>query len=181
MTTEIENKNKIKKFFKEEYNTMRAYIRSRIDDAADRNADDIIQDVALKMLSRSDYSSPINNVPAFVYHSIKNKIIDTFRTKKRMNYYESDEAGHFEAVINDFAELFYGKSDNEYSEKMKNELMKAISDLKPDFREIIIAVDFESYTYQELSDETNVPVGTLLSRHHRALSLLIKQFEKFKK
>ena len=102
-----------------------------------------------------------------------------FRTKKSMNYYESDEAGHFEVVINDFAELFYGKSDNEYTEKMKKELMKAISDLKPDYREIIIAVDFEAYTYQELSDETNVPVGTLLSRHHRALSLLIKKFKKF--
>lgn len=180
MTTEIENKNKIKIFFKEEYNAMRSYIRSRINDAADRNADDIIQDVALKMLSRTDYSSPINNVAAFVYHSIKNKIIDTFRTKKSMNYYESDEADHFEAVISDFAKLFYGKSDNEYTEKMKKELMKAISNLKPDYREIIIAVDFEAYTYQELSDEMHVPIGTLLSRRHRALSLLTKQLEKFK-
>lgn len=180
MTTETENKIKIKNFFKEEYFAMRTYIRSRIKDAADRNADDIIQDVALKMFSRSDFSSPINNVAAFVYYSIKNKIIDTFRTKKNKNFYESDETDHFELVINDFAELFYGKSDNEYSEKMKKELMKAISNLKVDYREIIIAVDFEAYTYQELSDEMNVPIGTLLSRHHRALSLLTKQLEKFK-
>lgn len=181
MTTNSENKNKIRNFFKEEYSNMRLYIRSRINDAADRNADDIIQDVALKMFSRSDYSSPINNVAAFVYHSIKNKIIDTIRAKKNRNFNSIDETEKIDIIINDFTKLFFEKSDNEYSEEMKKELMKAIYSLKDVYKEIIIAIDFEAYSYQELSNETNVPIGTLLSRHHRALSLLSKKLEKFKK
>jgi RNA polymerase sigma factor (sigma-70 family) len=76
-----------------------------------------------------------------------------------------------------FAEIFYGKSDNDYSEKMKHELFKAIGELKEDYRNIIIAINFEGYSYRELSEETGVPTGTLLSRHHRALSVLIKKFK----
>jgi RNA polymerase sigma factor (sigma-70 family) len=177
MTSEIENKKKIKEFFSKEYASMRSYIRSRISDATDRTADDILQDVALKMFSRTDYSSPINDVAAYVYHTIKNKIIDIFRSKKQLKVYESEQTMKFEAVVNDFAEIFYGKSDNDYSEKMKHELFKAIGELKEDYRNIIIAINFEGYSYRELSEETGVPTGTLLSRHHRALSVLIKKFK----
>ncbi len=77
----------------------------------------------------------------------------------------------------EFSELFYGKSDNSYSEKMKNELKKAILNLKPFYQKIIIAIDFEGYSYKEVSAETGISVGTLMSRRHRALSLLFKELE----
>ena len=63
---------------------------------------------------------------------------------------------------------------------MKNELINAITNLKPDYQDIIIAIDFEDYTYKEFSEETGIPEGTLMSRRHRALSLLFKQLEQFK-
>jgi RNA polymerase sigma factor (sigma-70 family) len=177
MTPEATNKTKLKSFFSNEYNALRNYVKRRIDDAADREADDILQDVALKMFARADNISPITNVAAFVYNSIRNKIIDTFRTtKKRMNYDDQ-----FEAIAQDFSDLLYSGSDNSYSELMQNELKSAVSKLKPKYREIIIAVDFEGYSYNELSEEWKVPIGTLLSRRHRALAILIKHFQKFKK
>ena len=76
MISETGNYKKLKLFFKEEYHLLKAYVNSRINDAADRDAEDIIQDVALKIFSRSDSLSPINNVAGYVYNSIKNKIID---------------------------------------------------------------------------------------------------------
>lgn len=176
MTPDATNKSKLKSFFSKEYNTLRNYVRLRIDDAADREADDIIQDVAMKMFARADNISPISNVAAFVYNSIKNKIIDTFRTAKiKVNYDDQTEA-----IAQDFSELFYSQSDNSYNEKTINELKSAVSNLKPKYREIIIAVDFEGYSYHELSEEWGIPIGTLLSRRHRALSILIKHFEKNK-
>jgi len=177
MTTDIENKNKIRNFFKEEYGSMRSYIRSRISDASDRTADDILQDVALKMFSRSDYSSPINDVAAYVYFTIKNKIIDIFRSRKQIKLYESEQTEKFEASVNEFTDVIYGKSDNDYTEEMKIELFNEIGNLKDEYKKVIIAINFEGYSYSELSEEMNVPVGTLLSRHHRAMSVLIKKFE----
>jgi RNA polymerase sigma-70 factor (ECF subfamily) len=74
-------------------------------------------------------------------------------------------------------EVIYGRSDNAYSDEMRRSLVKAIQELKPHYRDVIIAIDFENYSYGELAEETNTPEGTLMSRRHRALSLLHKQLK----
>ncbi|MGI9550100.1 MAG: RNA polymerase sigma factor [Aurantibacter sp.] len=173
MNSDKENYNNLKAFFNDEYHSLKAYTQSRIDDTADRNAEDIVQDVALKLFLRADDLSPINNIAGFVYNSIRNKIIDLMRAKKQ----EVPLENTIEVRLTEFTELLYGKSDNSYSEKMKDELKKAISNLKPRYRDIIAAIDFEGYTYKELSVETGIPTGTLMSRRHRALSLLHKELE----
>jgi RNA polymerase sigma factor (sigma-70 family) len=173
MISETGNYKKLKLFFKEEYHLLKAYVNSRINDTADRDAEDIIQDVALKIFSRSDSLSPINNIAGYVYNSIKNKIIDVIRTKKEKSLLDDEN----EIRLTEFVELYYGTADNAYSEAMIIELKKAILNLKPLYQDIIIAIDFEGFTYKELSLETGIPEGTLMSRRHRALSLLFKQLE----
>lgn len=173
MTSDSENYNTLKAFFNEEYYALRAYTRSRIDDAADRDAGDIVQDVALKIFARADSATPIENIAAFVYNSLKNRIIDLMRTKrKRVTVDDSTES-----LMEELMELFYGKSDNSYPDKTVEELKLAIGALKPHYRDIIIAIDFEGFSYKELALETGIPQGTLMSRRHRALSQLFKVLE----
>jgi len=173
MNSDKENYKNLKAFFNDEYHSLKAYTQSRIDDTAARNAEDIVQDVALQIFSRADDLSPINNVAGFVYNSIRNKIIDLMRTKKQ----EISLENTIENRLTEFTELLYGKSDNSYSEKMKVELKGAIFNLKSYYQDIIIAIDFEGYSYKELSMETGIPAGTLMSRRHRALSILFKELE----
>lgn len=173
MISDSENHNNLKIFFRDEYHSLKAYTKSRIDDTADRDAEDIIQDVALKILSRSENLSPIDNIAGFVYHAIRNKVIDLMRKKRKEVHPENT----MENRMVEFTELFYGKSDNSYSEDMKKELKKAIIKLKPDYRNIITAIDFEGFTYRELSLETGMPEGTLMSRRHRAIAKLFKELK----
>ena len=77
----------------------------------------------------------------------------------------------------EFAELVYSKADNSYSPKLEKALKTAIEQLKPEYRDIIIAVDFEGYSYREISMESDISMGTLMSRRHRALSILAKTLE----
>ncbi len=177
MTSDTENYKNLKTFFNEEYNSLRAYAKSRINDTADRNAEDIVQEVALKLFSRADDASPINNIAGFVYNAIRNKIIDLMRTNKRQLHADHE----IENRLNAFSELFYDNQGDSYSEAMKNELKKAIGNLKPHYREIILAIDFEGYTYNQVSLETGIPKGTLMSRRHRALSILLSMLDKKKK
>ena len=53
-------------------------------------------------------------------------------------------------------------------------LRQAISELRPDEQALIMATEFDHQTYEELSEEWDVPMGTLLSRKHRTLSKLHK-------
>jgi RNA polymerase sigma-70 factor (ECF subfamily) len=170
MTTESDNNKKLKAFFGTEYQSLKRYVNSNIKESINRDAEDIIQDVALKLFSGADRYSPINNVASFVYRSVKNKIIDLMRSNKPTL---SSEAKN-ELKLNEFSDLLYGSSDTIYSEQMKDELKQHIMNLKPDYRDIIIAIDFEGYTYREVSEESSVPEGTLMSRRHRAIALLHK-------
>ncbi len=173
MTSEIDNNKKLGDFFGTEYHSLKAYVNSKIKDSSNRDAEDIIQDVALKLFSGADRYSPINNVAGFVYHSIKNKIIDVMRANKSLDMRKEEK----ESKLSEFAEILYDQPDNHYPEQMKVELKRAIMGLKPDYRDIVLAIDFEGYTYREISLETGIPEGTLMSRRHRAISLLYKKLE----
>ena len=133
---------KISAFFQEEYQALKGYVRSKIDDTTDRDAEDILQDVALRIFSRPENASPINNVPGFVYGTIRNRIIDTLRTKKERMYDDSE----LDQLWTEFAELFYGKEDFPYPKHLTNQLKTAIMELKPPYRDIILAIDFEGYS-----------------------------------
>ena len=173
MPPNTENYTNLRSFFDDEYHSLKAYAKSRIDDTADRDAEDIVQEVALKLFSRADSLSPIDNIAGFVYNSIRNKIIDLMRKKKKETSLEDD----MEKRLFEFTELLYGQTEDGYSEEMKKELKKAMGKLKPMHRDIIVAIDFEGYTYKELSSETNIPPGTLMSRRHRALSILLRELQ----
>ena len=173
MVSENENHKILNSFFKEEYHSLKAYVNARIDNAAHRDAEDVIQDVAFKLFSKADSLSPIDNITGYVYHAIRNKVIDLLR-KKKPNVPFEDE---MEQRLTDFSELVYGSTDDSYPEDLKAALKRAIANLKPVYRDIIVAIDFEDYSYKELSEETGVPAGTLMSRRHRALSLLLKELE----
>ncbi|MCK0109811.1 RNA polymerase sigma factor [Flavobacteriaceae bacterium S0825] len=173
MTHQSENNKKLKDFFGKEYQSLKVFVNSRIKATASRDAEDIIQDVALKLFAGADRYSPINNVAGFVYNSIKNKIIDVMRSKKYNYSYENNA----EIKLQELAEMVYDTAENPYSEEMNYVLKKAIINLKPEYRDIIIAIDFEGYSYKEISLETGIPKGTLMSRRHRAIGILYKKLE----
>ena len=53
-----------------------------------------------------------------------------------------------------------------------------IAELEPDFREVLILRDLEDLTYEELSEITGLPDGTVKSRLHRARSMLKSSVER---
>ncbi len=172
MTTGRENDKQLTDFFTEEYQNLQGYVRSRIESPVEGDAEDIVQEVALKLFSRKN-ASPIDDIAAFVYRSLRNKIIDVMRTKKTRKY----DAAEIEDIWSEFTERVYGPSGYYYPDQLKNKLKGAIATLKPMYRDIIMAVDFEGYTYREISEQTGIASGTLMSRRHRALSVLAKKLE----
>ena len=167
---ESDNRNKLKVFFNEEYNSLKNYTNSRIKETASRSAEDIIQDVAVKLFAGADRYAPINNVAGFVYRSIRNRIIDVMRSNS------ATEMTDNESSILDLEE--FHQSTSAPSEEMIAILKSSISQLKPQYRDIIIAIDFEGYTYKEIALETGIPLGTLMSRRHRAIAILYKKLNK---
>jgi len=55
---------------------------------------------------------------------------------------------------------------------------ECITELDPDFREVLVLRDVEDLTYEELSEVTGLPDGTVKSRLHRARGMLREAVER---
>jgi RNA polymerase sigma factor (sigma-70 family) len=156
-------RNKITEFFRREYGGLVSYVRRRIDDAADRDAEDIVQDVMTNIFNQADITIPIDNLSAYVYRSLKNRIIDAFRRKKD---------------VVSISEMMLDVTADTASEAEKNDLYRrlyeAIGALNPQDQAVVIAVEIEGRSFRRLSEEWGEPVGTLLARKSRAIKKIRK-------
>ncbi len=51
-------------------------------------------------------------------------------------------------------------------------LSKALEQLSPEQRQVVVLADIEEYSYQEIADIMGCSIGTVRSRLHRARALL---------
>jgi len=150
--------NPLNEFFRAEYQRMVRYVRSRVSDAAERDAEDIVMDVMVKLFDQHDVARPIEFLSAYIYRSLRNRIVDTIRGRKKHETLRS--------LLPDPAPDGSQKLEEE---EMKRRLLDAIDSLTPDQKAVLIATEFEGRTYRELSEEWRIPMGTLLARKSRAI------------
>ena len=157
-------------FFRKEYQKLLSFVKKNMENRFfNASPEDIIQDVALSLLSKLNVESQIDNLTGYIYRSLKNKIIDS---KRKVNNNVSIE--NFRN-LNDENTLLRSLSEEQDSEETIMEpaaMYEAIETLRPDEQMILIATELEGRTFDDLSREWEVPIGTLLSRKHRALSKL---------
>jgi RNA polymerase sigma-70 factor (ECF subfamily) len=170
-TTGSDNNKKLQDFFSQEYKSLKAYINRRLATSASYDAEDIIQEVALRLFARADKTLPITNVTGFVYYAIKNKLVDLLRSNKRYTTQDIQEESPL------FASMLTALIEDHYSDETIILLRKSIATLKPHYKEVIWAIDYQGYSYQELAEETGIPAGTLMSRRHRAIAILHKKLK----
>lgn len=60
-------------------------------------------------------------------------------------------------------------------EQVDERLKRAISDLKPEYREVLLLWGVEGLKYREIAEVQDVPIGTIMSRLHRARGILAEQ------
>ena len=80
---DVKQAKRIADFFRREHRRLVQFVRSWIEDAAERDGEDIVQDVALNIFDRADVSVPIDNLSAYVYQALRNRVIDLQRKKKQ--------------------------------------------------------------------------------------------------
>jgi RNA polymerase sigma-70 factor (ECF subfamily) len=155
---------KIGEFFRTEYSRLVRFVRRRIDDAADRDAEDIVQDVMLNLFNKADITVPIENLSGYIYQALRNRITDMLRKKK-----ETPSLRELvQPLKDDTAQTIEQK-------ELKAKVFDAIDNLNDDQRAVVIATEFENRSFRELSEEWRIPLGTLLARKSRALQKIKKE------
>lgn len=154
------NNKQIEQLYREEKAKMLSYVRSHMDERT-RDAEDLVQDVMLKMFRLLNMNTKIENLAAYAWRSLKNLIIDDHR--KREQYHE--EIDDHNEIAADSGE---GPEDAMLRDHFTEHMQSAIKRLKPSEKAIWIETEIHGTSFQELSAAWREPIGTLLSRKHRA-------------
>ncbi len=64
-------------------------------------------------------------------------------------------------------------------EHVDERLKEAIHQLKPEYRSVLLLWGVEGLKYREIAEIQEVPIGTVMSRLHRARTLLMEQLSDF--
>jgi RNA polymerase sigma factor (sigma-70 family) len=161
-------------FLKRERSRLIRYVRSRIDDAADRESEDIVQDVVLGLFEKADISAPVENLAAYVYQSLRNRVIDAMRRRKGGHQsLDAELPGDTGSTLADFiADMAYDIEIEFDRKEFNRDLNTALSMLDEKSRSIVVATEVHGLTFKNLSEERKVPIGTLLAHKSRAMKKL---------
>jgi RNA polymerase sigma factor (sigma-70 family) len=164
-------KAKLTDFIRTERLKLISYVQSLINDASERDGEDIVQDVLLNIFDMADVSRPIDNLASYIYQSLRNRVIDILRKKNNYETISYDEINY--ADNSSLDNVLYDKRYNtalEFEKKdVRDNIFSVIDSLENEYKEIIYLTEFEGKSFKEISDEFDIPIGTLLSRKSRAL------------
>jgi RNA polymerase sigma factor (sigma-70 family) len=164
-------------FFSMERKKMINFVRKRLNDESYRDAEDIVQDVMVRIFDSADINIPIEKLSAYVYTAIRNRIIDTMRSRRsQLSLDEINEQEELSliSIMSRSKQADAALEDEQHNQSVYD----AIGRLSEDERAIIIATEFEDVSFTELSEMWDVPIGTLLSKKSRALGKIKKMLTK---
>jgi RNA polymerase sigma-70 factor (ECF subfamily) len=133
---------------------LRRYARLLTGDPA--RADDLVQDTLERACIKWSLWQPGSALRSWLLSMMHN-----LHANQRRDWRHDD--GH--AALEDVPELAHEPMANA-AERM--DLQRALVALPPPMREVLLLVTVEEYTYSEAAVILDVPVGTVMSRLHRA-------------
>ena len=143
------------------------------------DAEDLVQETYLKAYRSFGSFTEGTNLRAWLYRILTNTYINSYRAAQRRPEV---------ADVEDVEDLYLYKrlagsggsdpgrsAEDEALERFTDDDVKAALEALPEaFRMAVMLADVEGFSYKEISEITDVPIGTVMSRIHRGRRALQK-------
>jgi RNA polymerase sigma-70 factor, ECF subfamily len=143
------------------------------------DAEDLVQDTYLKAYRAFGTFQEGTNLKAWLYKILTNTFINSYRSKKRRpeqtelddveDLYLYRRMGGLEAVA-------AGRSAEEevLDHFTESDVKEAVESLPETFRMAVLLADVEGFSYKDIAEILDIPIGTVMSRLHRGRKALQK-------
>jgi RNA polymerase sigma-70 factor (ECF subfamily) len=144
------------------------------------DAEDLVQDTYLKAFRAADRFEPGTNLRAWLFTILHNTARNRFRDRARDTVaIDSDIVDRAADApppgSRDGAETVASPETLLLRETLAPELQAAIDALPVAFRQAVWLRDVEEFSYAEIADMLDVPIGTVMSRISRGRHLLFER------
>jgi len=134
-------------------------------------ADDLFQDVLVKIYLRIDDLLDIDDPPTWLRRVMYNHFVDNRRKYARRRLIVVDEHQLGGITVDDLA----GDDTPQRNVERHDDIMRlqsALDRLSNEHREVVLLHDSDGYKLEEIHELTGEPIGTVKSRLHRARARL---------
>ena len=148
------------------------------------DAEDLVQETYLKAYRAFGSFQEGTNIKAWLYKILTNTFINTYRARSRRpeqsdledveDLYLYRRLGGPEAAV-----MGRSAEDMALENFTDAEVKAAIESLPEQFRIAVLLADVEGFSYKEIAEIAEVPVGTVMSRIHRGRKALQKALHEF--
>ena len=147
-----------------------------------QDAEDLVQETFFKAYKYYDKFQEGTNLKAWLFKILKNTFINNYRKKKleprSVEFGEIEDS--FEKILQpDPAQPQFDPEQQLFSGVMDEGVKKALDSLPHDYKMVVILADLEDFSYKEIAEILDCPVGTVMSRLYRGRKLLERSLLKY--
>lgn len=137
------------------------------------DAEDLVQDTIVKAFRFFDSYEKGTNAKAWLFRILKNSFINNYRKhQKHPQEVDYDEVSSYYETVRAERTDTSNLENLIFRNLMDDNFTKALARLPEDFRTVVLLCDVDGFTYEEISNMLDVPIGTIRSRLHRGRNLL---------
>jgi RNA polymerase sigma-70 factor (ECF subfamily) len=142
----------------------------------ERDAEDLVQDTFLRAYRFFDKFERGTNIKAWLFKILTNTFINRYRRKVKERSVVEDERDtvHERFMSRDVSESATNPEQYFFDRLLSDDVLAAIDSLPLDFRMVVILADLQEFSYKEIAEILDCPVGTVMSRLYRGRKLLQK-------
>ena len=146
------------------------------------DAEDLIQDTALKAFRYFHKFDQGTNFRAWVYRILTNNFINFYRKNQKqptqieienVSFKLEQQGAGFWNRLNDRNNGF------DYDDLFDDEINAAIDKLPDEYRIVLLLADVEGLSYKEIAEVIAHPLGTVMSRLHRGRKMLQRSLRRY--
>ena len=146
------------------------------------DAEDLVQETALKAFRYFDRFEPGTNFRAWLYRILTNNYINLYRKAQKTP--GSVELASVSYKLEEPGVAFWDQLDNrmygfDYQDVFDDEINAAIDRLPEEYRLVVLLSDVEGFSYKEIAKFLKCPIGTVMSRLHRGRKMLQKSLQRY--
>jgi RNA polymerase sigma-70 factor (ECF subfamily) len=145
---------------------------------SEADAEDLVQETYIRAFRHRDQFTPGTNLKAWLFRILTNTFINSYRRKSSQP--ETTELDKVEetALYRQMSQGPASSSSQPEREVVDNmvdsKVKEALEDLPEIFRSVVL-LDVEGFSYREIAEMLEIPIGTVMSRLHRARRSLQKR------
>src|SRR6516162_7276314 len=141
----------------------------------DRDAEDLVQDTCMRAFRFFDKFERGTNMKAWLFKILTNTFINRYRRRiKERTVVEGidRDAVHERFISRDATDFAANPEQYLFDRLLSDDVLRAIDALPIDFRLVVILADLQEFSYKEIAEILEVPVGTVMSRLFRGRKAL---------